>query len=144
MIKKLAVLSTALILTLAFTNVSAKDNRIRLKCKANTGDGLSSMSAKHITREGRRRTREKFQASFEATSDFGYAEGDILQVNVAGEIVGTMTLAFQVNGDLGGDLDFDTNVDRDQPDTTVPFPANWPGAEKGSIVMVGTLGCSLQ
>lgn len=53
-------------------------------------------------------------------------------------------LAYQLNGDLGGDLDFDTNIDADAPDTTVPFSANWPDANEGTVVMVGTLGCSLQ
>lgn len=85
--------------------------------------------------------REKFSASVETLA--GEA-GDVFQVRVDGELVGTINLAAQPDGNLGGDLDFDNNIDRDEPDTDVPFPANWPGAGAGTDVFVGTLGCTLQ
>ncbi len=85
--------------------------------------------------------REKFSASFESSNE---TEGEVFNVTVAGELVGMIVLVAQLNGDLGGDLDLDSNIDRDEPDTTVSFPANWPGAAAGTIVNVGTLGCTLQ
>lgn len=109
----------------------------RFECKA-SGAGDTSMDGKF---EDKDKGREKFSASFESLNG---AIGDVFQVTVDGEMVGNITLAAQPDGNLGGDLDFDNNIDRDEPDTTVPFPANWPGAGRGTIVMVGTLGCTLQ
>jgi hypothetical protein len=70
--------------------------------------------------------------------------GNVLQVNVGGSVVGLLRLRALANGDLGAEMDFDTNIDTDAPDTSVPFPANWPGVAPGTVVTVGTLGCSLQ
>jgi hypothetical protein len=112
----------------------------KLECKAEGARDVS-MDAR-FEQDG---DRAKFDASFEAARGAGYAVGNVLQVRVGDEHVGDITLSVQLNGDLGGDLGFDNNVDRDAPDPdTVPFPANFPAVGAGTIVTIGTLGCSLQ
>jgi hypothetical protein len=139
-IKSLAV---AVVAAVSSTGALAGDDKTRLQCYADTADGIASMKARYETREGRR-SRERFQASFETAPGFGLVAGNVLQVNVGGSVVGLLRLAVQANGDLGAEMDFDTNIDTDAPDTSVPFPANWPGVAPGTVVTVGTLGCSLQ
>ena len=114
---------------------SAGGNRI--ECDADSASGDSSMDGKFESEGG----REKFSASFEVADDGSFAVGDMLDVTVKGVIVGKITLAVEPNGDLGGDLNFDSTADADDDDS--PFPANWPGAAAGNTVSVGTLGCSL-
>jgi hypothetical protein len=138
-----ARLSVGLALTLVAAAPQAKDIRTEFECRAHSADGMQSMSTDYEERRGDR-LRERFIARFESAPGFGLRPGDILNVNVNGQLVGAMRLHWLENGDIGAELDFDSNVDRDQPDTTVPFPANWPGVSRGSTVMVGVLGCSLQ
>jgi hypothetical protein len=44
-----------------------------------------------------------------------------------------------IDGDVGGDLEFDTN-----PDEFNPFPDNFPQIVPGTSVVVGPLGCGLR
>ena len=136
--------SLALAMGLALASSTAYAGGDRIECDADSANGLTSMDARFESETKDGVTREKFSTSFEAAPGGAHAAGHVLEVNVSGAIVGTMTLVAQPNGDLGGDSDFDTNLDRDAADTDTPFPANWPGAEAGTVVLVGTLGCSLQ
>lgn len=146
---KLLALSLGLAFTLGGAAVEAKGDKTVMRCRADTGDGIASMQARYVVIENRR-TRERFKASFEIAPGMGLdgdeplEEGDVLPVLVKGQEVGEITLSVKLNGDLGGELDFDTKVDRDAPDDTVPFPANWPGVRQGSRVEIGGLGCNLQ
>lgn len=119
----------------------AGDNRIPLECKADSADELVGMDGKYEERIGR---RPRFSASFGAAPSIGHRLEDVLRTMVDGQLVGVMQLLVQVNGDIAGDLDFDTSIDRDDADTSVSFAVNWPGVRAASIVQVGTLGCSLQ
>jgi hypothetical protein len=136
-------LAVGLAMMVSAGNALAGDNKFRLQCSADTANGIAGMQARYESREGRR-TRERFQVSFETAPGFGLVAGNVLQVNVGGSVVGVMRLSALANGDVGAEMDFDTNIDADAPDTSVPFPANWPGVAPGSVVTVGTLGCSLQ
>lgn len=125
----------------ASTSAVAGGERLRLECKASSTTGDSSMDAKYE----KKGNRMKFSASFESVIGEDLQEDDSFKVTVEGKHVGYITLAVQEeNGDLGGDLDFDSNIDRDDPDdTTVPFPENFPDVKATTVVYVGTLGCSL-
>lgn len=138
--RNLTTALSILVVGLMATSTGALAGGDRLECDADSATGGASMDARFEAKDG----RNKFDASFEVAPGGTLQAGHVLQVNVAGEILGEITLAVQPNGDLGGDLEFDTNVDQDEPDTTVPFPTNWPDAKAGTIVKVGTLGCSLQ
>lgn len=121
--------------------VHAKDDRVRMQCRAVSSDGVLSMKARFRERVGK---RARFKASFEAAPGIGYRPDDVLQVRIDDNLVGWVTLDVKANGDIGGEMKFDTNIDRDEPDTTQGFPANWPGVDAGTIVEVGAMGCSLQ
>lgn len=112
----------------------AGGNRIRLDCGAN-GAADFSMDARYE----QRRNREKFDASFEAAPNAGFAAGEELDVKVGGVSVGTMTLVALAGGDVTGDIEFDTQADENNP-----FPVNFPEVAEGVSVMVGDLGCALQ
>jgi len=112
------------------------DDRTRIDCSA-SGAGDTSMDG----RFEQRRDRAKFDASFEAAPGGNLQSGDTLVVNVNGTPVGTITLAVALNGDLEGDLEFDTN-----PDEGNPFPDGLSPDHVGSgtSVVVGPLGCELE
>jgi len=98
------------------------------------------MDGKYESKDG----RNKFSASFGAAPGGTAAVGHVLNVKVGDEVVGSMTLATQLNGDIGGDLDFDTNVETSVPtDDTVPFPVNFPAVAAGTVVKIGTIECVL-
>lgn len=128
--------SLVTVLSFAFLFVSqvvlAGDDRVRLRCDAE-GVNDTSMDARYEEQRG----RKKFDASFEVPQGVGFVAGDVLEVKVGGVKVGEITLAEQPNGDLGGDLEFDTNDDGN------PFPAKFPDVGDGTSVMVGDLGCAL-
>lgn len=119
--------------SLACGNALAGDDRIRLTC-GSEGAGDTSMDARYEQRRG----RAKFDASFEAAPWSGFTEGDVLAVLVGGIDVGSMVLVKQLNGDLGGDLEFDTRRDEFNP-----FPEDFPEVTPGTSVTVGPLGCAL-
>lgn len=113
---------------------SAAQNSVRLACAAAGAQDFSA-DARFEDRRGRR----KFDASFEAAPNLGFLPGQRLAVAVGGVTVGQMTLARDpVNGDVVGDLDFDT-----RPDERAPFPANFPAVGAGTSVVIGPLGCAL-
>lgn len=112
----------------------AGDDRTRLRCDSD-GAGDISMDARYEERRG----RSKFDGSFEAAPGGAFTDGDMLAVNVGGVEVGYITLAAQINGDLGGDIEFDT-----QTDELNPFPEAFPEAAPGTSVTVGPLGCALE
>ncbi len=112
-------------------------DRIRLECKAEGAVDIS-MDGKFESRRG----RLKFDTSFEAAPGLGFDDGDLLDVTVAGTLVGQMELFQALNGDVEGDLNFDTTAQPDDDD--LPFPPNFPAVGVGTSVVVGPLGCTLQ
>lgn len=107
----------------------------RLQCSA-AGARDFSMDARYESRRG----RNKFDASFEAAPGVGFNVGQRLTVSVGGVNVGSMTLLRDpANGDIVGDLEFDTRRDENNP-----FPANFPAVSAGVSVTVGSLGCALR
>lgn len=113
---------------------AAAAGSVRLACAAAGAQDFSA-DARFEDRRGRR----KFDASFEAAPNLGFLPGQRLAVAVGGVAVGQMTLTRDpVNGDIVGDLEFDT-----RPDERVPFPANFPAVGAGTSVVIGPLGCAL-
>ena len=112
----------------------AGDDRTRLRCDS-SGAGDTSMDARYEERGG----RAKFDASFEAAPGGNYVDGDLLTVNAGGVEVGSIVLLTQLNGDLGGDLEFDTQADENNP-----FPSDFPDVFSGTSVTAGPLGCALE
>lgn len=116
----------------------------RLECEDELLTEDASMDARFESDRG----RDKFSASFEAAQDSSFAAGNVLQVTVdpvgASPVeVGAITLEVLPNGDLGGDLNFDTTAGPEDNDS--PFPADFPAVGAGTIVKVGsTLQCDLQ
>lgn len=126
------------------TSALAGGERDRFECK-NSGDGVTSMDARFEDRDNG--DRRKFDVSFDTLPGGVLKPGAEFDVTVAGTIVGSITLAIQPapDNDLAGDLEFDSNVDKDDPnDDTVDFPAGFPAVGAGTVVNVGTLGCTLQ
>ncbi len=111
----------------------AGDDRTRLECDSE-GAGDTSMDARYEERRG----GAKFDGSFEAPPGGDFMDGDLLAVVVGGIEVGSIMLATQLNGDIGGDIEFDT-----QADELNPFPGNFPDVTSGTSVTVGPLGCAL-
>jgi hypothetical protein len=111
----------------------AGGDRIRLQCDSQ-GVGDTSMDARYQERRG----RAKFDGSFEAAPGGDFADGDLLTVVVGSIEVGTIALTTQLNGDIGGDIEFDTRADE-----LNPFPKNFPDVAAGTSVTVGPLGCAL-
>lgn len=106
-----------------------------VSCRA---DGTTdiSMDARYRVRRGRR----TFDASFEAAPNAGYTVGQTLRVWVGATQVGAMRLFRDpANGDIAGDLEFDSNLAEGNP-----FPANFPAIRVGSKVTVGPLACRLR
>ncbi len=128
----------AMSLVMATAGGAAQAGGDRVECGRDSAAGDSSIDARFEDKGD----REKFSSSFEAVQGGGHMDGDVLQIKIDGETVGNITLAVLAGGDLGGDLNFDTTAGPGDADS--PFPANWPGAGAGTIVSVGTLGCSLQ
>jgi hypothetical protein len=113
---------------------AAAPGGVRLACAAAGAQDFSA-DARFEDRRGRR----KFDASFEAAPNLGFLPGQRLSVAVGGVTVGQMTLARDpVNGDVIGDLEFDS-----RPDERVPFPTNFPAVGSGTGVVIGPLGCAL-
>ena len=113
---------------------SAQSTGVRLACSA-AGAQDFSMDARYEDRRGRR----KFDASFEAAPNLGFVAGQRIDVSVGGVKVGQMILARDpANGDIAGDLEFDTRRDEGNP-----FPANFPNVTRGTSIVVGSLGCAL-
>jgi len=116
---------------------AAGDDETRLECESALGTEDASMDAEF--RDGG--DRLKFSAEFEAAQGGSFAPGDILQVKVDGETVGTIELVLDV--DVRGELNFDTEAQADDDDE--PFPAFFPAISPGTIVEVGAqLACDMQ
>lgn len=124
----LAGLAALAALSASIVSAEAGDVRVRRSCTA-SGAGDISMSAKFE----KRGQRQKFSTEFEAAPGGAYGEGDRIVIKVDGVEVGAVRLEAVVGGDLVGDLNLDTKAD--SPDEK-PFPANWPGASRGSEVGV--------
>ncbi len=130
----LAGVSSPAFLAKSGAAIAASAPGIRLACSA-SGAADFSMAARYEERRG----RKKFDASFEAAPGVGFNVGRRLAVSVGGSTVGAMTLTRDpANGDVIGDLEFDTNVAENNP-----FPANFPRVIRGTSVTVGSLGCAL-
>jgi hypothetical protein len=113
---------------------AAQSTGIRLACSAQGAQDFS-MDARYEDRRGRR----KFDASFEAAQNLGFVAGQRVAVSVGGVSVGQMILTRDpANGDITGDLEFDTRRDEGNP-----FPANFPNVSRGTSIVVGSLGCAL-
>ncbi len=109
----------------------------RLECKAESATEDASMDARFESDDG----RDKFSASFEAAAGGSFVAGDVLDVFVNMVPVGSITLAVLPNGDIGGDLNFDTTAGPADEDS--PFPPGFPAVMAGTRVDVGTLACNL-
>lgn len=130
----LMLVAAAMAGSMAWNNAIAAENRVRVSCDS---QGVQDVSMD--ARFQKRRGRAKFDASFEAAPGGPLSEGDVLPVLVAGVEVGSITLETVVGGDVGGDLEFDTN-----PDEFNPFPDNFPAIAPGTSVVVGPMGCGLR
>jgi len=107
----------------------------RLECKA-LGPVDTSMDARYE----KKRNREKLSISFEAAPGGLFSAGNVLEVKLNDEFLGSMILVQPDGvGDVEGDLDFDTKADPDDED--LPFPSIV--VADGDAVMVGELGCEL-
>ena len=130
---RLILVSVAFTGSVACGGALAGNDRTRLECDSE-GAGDISMDSRYEKRRG----RAKFDASFEAAPRGNFMEGDLLVVHVGGIDVGSITLVRQLNGDFGGDLEFDTRADDFNP-----FPDNFPAVTSGTSITVGPLGCAL-
>ena len=135
LVKFLSLAAAATFVFAGADQAFAGGDRIRLRCNAEGSQDIS-MDAKFEQRGN----RLKFDASFEARAGLGFNAGQALTVIVGGVDVGQMILSDI--GDIVGDLDFDTNIERN--DNDVPPPGNFPEVGAGTSVVVGPLGCALQ
>lgn len=113
----------------------------RLECKVESDSADLSMDARFEIKDG----RAKLSTSFEATPFGALTLGDELTVKVAGYDIGTIVLETGANGDLKGDLNFDTTADENDKDRPFP-PPNLPAGSlgAGTEVSIGPLsGCIL-
>ena len=132
----LGLISTGL--CLASVTAFAGGDRTRLECRSDLA--LEDASAKARYEDERGRT--KFSVEVEALSGGSFQAGDVFQIQVDGQMVGTITLE-QAGIDVVGDVNFDTDLE--PGDTELPFPANFPAVSRGSIVQVGAqFACDLQ
>ncbi len=116
----------------------AGEDRSRLECR----DALALQDGSMQARYERDTGRTKFTVEMEVLPGGQLLAGDILQVQVNGQLVGAIQLA-QGATDLIGGLDLDTTAGA--LDAASPFPVNFPAMGPGSTVQIGTeLGCSLQ
>lgn len=116
----------------------AGEDRTRLECR----DALALQDGSMQARYERDAERTKFSVEMEVLPGGALIAGDVLQVQVNGQLVGAIALT-QGATDLVGGLDFDTTADALDADS--PFPVNFPAVGPGSTVQIGTgLGCSLQ
>ena len=118
-------------------------DRTILRCSAE-GTSDISMSAKHETRDARR----KFSVEMEAAPNGDFERGQKLAFFVADVKVATGKLERVTGGDLVADINFDTQAGPNDPDED-PFPANFPKVNKGSKVRIMdgaklVLGCALR
>lgn len=132
-ITKQCLIVTSMMLLIMSQNAMAGEDHVRLQYSA-LGVNDTSMDARYEVR----RSNTKFDASFEAAQNAGFTAGEELDVKVGGVLVGTITLVSLLNGDVGGDKEFDTRADNNNP-----FPGNLPGITKGISAMIGNLGCAL-
>ena len=136
-VKVLMITVVAVGLGSTATAALAGDNRTRLECR----DELALEDASARARYEKEKGRVKFSVEVEAAPGGSFRAGDILQVRVSGELVGTVRLSRA--GDLVGELNFDTTAGPDDMDS--PFPANFPPVGRGTIVTFGArFGCDLQ
>lgn len=116
----------------------AGDDRTRLECRGEMALEDAGIQARYEEKGD----RAKFSVELEAAAGGSFQDGDIFQVRVGGELVGTIALA-QGAVDVVGELNFDTTAGPLDADS--PFPANFPTISAGSIVEVGAqLACDLQ
>jgi len=135
----ISIFTTLLALSLSQATFAkgGDDNRTRMECDGSASTEDASISAKYEQRGN----REKFSVQLEALPGGSFSPGDIVQIKVNGQTVGTAELVDL--GDIVGELDFDSTAQTD--DTDLPFPANFPGISAGAMVQAGTqLGCDLQ
>ena len=136
------IFSVAFLLTfLIAPSLFAGDERVRLECEAQ-GAGDISMDARYE----KRRVRKKFDVSFEALPGGRYFPGQVLTVRVATRNVGRMRLSSALNGDIVGDLNFDSAAGL--VDDDLPFPNNFPNVKNRTPVRLllnknVMLGCRL-
>ena len=143
---------TALALFATFGGDAEARDPNKVRCRAVSSDGarldarydsdrrefraefsVENASADHVDRwyEANRATR---------TNMTPFAPGDVLQVIVGGERVGSIVL----DGGLKGALEFDEAASRRRgpgADGDQPFPANFPPFPPGTITQVGSLSC---
>ena len=130
----IGVLGFGLIVSLfPVTSVFAGDDgRTRLECKVFGINVDTSLDARFEARDG----RQKLSISFEAGLGSGISEGT-LPIEV-GTWMGNIDLGNVVNG-VAGDLNFDTNVEDDNP-----FPVGISSIGTGTDIIAGGLTCELE
>lgn len=129
----IGVLGFGLIVSLfPITNAFAGGDRTRLECKAFGINVDTSLDARFEARDG----RQKLSISFEAGLGSGISKGS-LPIAV-GTWMGSIELENVVNG-VAGDLNFDTNVEDDNP-----FPVGISSIGTGTDIIAGGLTCELE
>lgn len=128
----LGMAAVALMLgTLVASNPAlAGGNEVRLRAEFTAAAGDLSGKADFRNRGDRQRWSVEVE---------GLTPGDMFDVMVAGQNVGTITI-----DNLGmGNQEFDTNFEAGD-DPATQFPANFPGLGGGEFVQVGPLSGTLQ
>ena len=108
----------------------------RLECGA-SGPVDTSMDARYENNGD----REKLSISFEAAQGLGFVAGESLDVTVDGTSVGSMPLTLSLEGDIVGDLNFDSGENEPGAEDK-PFPVITVGAGD-EVRITGVLGCTL-
>ncbi|MCQ1059165.1 hypothetical protein ACQKPX_12645 [Photobacterium sp. DNB23_23_1] len=137
----LTVVGIVSLIAFSGSSIAKDEDRKRIECEKR-GAYDTSMDARFEARDD----RKKFDVSFEAAPGGKFYYGQVLNVYVDYERVGSMTLRYE-GYDLEGDLEFDSHVDS-QYDDSVPFPKNFPSVGYGTHVTIGSyedgyLSCTL-
>lgn len=127
--------------------VAAKDgggSKEKFRCKAK-GDGVE-MQARYEVRDGLGSSaRRKFRAELEADADLGLADGEQLWLLVDGVNVGALTLEAYDDGEVAGEVRFESRVKNEKNTFPTTFPAAVGAGSEVSLVRGETtvLGCTL-
>ncbi len=126
-----AILALAVAALVGGAVVEAGGDEDRYRARLTVPRGSGDVSGQADFRE--RGSRRKFSVEVE-----GFRPGQLFDVMVAGEVVGTVL----INNFGVGELDFDDRADPDDEDE--PFPPKFPAINGGELVQVGTVSGTLQ
>lgn len=142
-ISGLAAAMTIAIVAVA-TNATPSDAKdgTRFRCKAR-GAEHTALHGRYEERVRPNRTRQKFNAEFEALPGGSFSAGQQITFLVDSVVVGSAPMV-AVAGELNAELELDSNARGNKK----PFPGNFPPVSAGTMVeaKVGAnilLGCEL-